>query len=395
MTRQTQSPAHWITTWASSAQPVWGDELPFPTKLPTQLGDRTVCQRLRVSLGGQRIRLVFSNEYGSQALVFGPVGVSHATSGLTVLPVTFGGQSQATIPAGGTLSSDPVDLPIPALAELSVRSYLPTPAWLQTFHWDARQTSLLLPGNQVKESTDSGIGEETTARILLNAVLVETDASTRTVAVIGDSLVDGNGVAVDSYGRWTDHLAERLAPHGVAVLNAGQSGSRLLYDRIGVATLRRFERDVIDMPGVGVGIVQVGLNDLGWPGTLLEPQAELLAAQALIDGYRQLLAMARQRGIPLLGVTLTPFKNAFADTPLAPFYSVAKDEVRQRVNAWIRESGEFAGVIDSDALLRAPDDALRLRADIDVGDHVHPGNDGYRTVAEAVPMDLLLQLLRG
>ncbi|KVT83075.1 hypothetical protein WK59_01470 [Burkholderia ubonensis] len=367
--------------------------MPFPLNFPPQLGDRTICQRLRISAGGRRIRLVFSNEYGTQALALGPVGVGHRASDQALLPVTFDGQSQAAIPPGGTLTSDPVALDLPALAELSVRSYLPTSTPIRTFHWDARHTSRLLLGNQVHTRMDANDGDAATARLLLHAVLVDADASARAVAVIGDSLVDGNGVAVDTYGRWTDYLAERLAPHRVAVINAGQSGSRLMSDGMGIATLARFERDVLDMPGVGAGIVQVGLNDLGWPGTLLEPQAVLPAAQTLIDAYRRLLALAAKRGMPLLGVTLTPFSGAFAGTPFEPFHSAAKDEVRRQVNDWIRSSGEFVAVIDLDALLRAPDDGRCLRADVDVGDRLHPGDEGNRVIAGAVPVELLVRLV--
>lgn len=385
----------WIATWTSSAQPLWGDELPFPTNMAAALGRQTLCQSLRVSLGGRRLRLVFSNEYGTQPLVLGPVSVALGHDAGERWPVTFAANPHVSIPAGKTVVSDPLQLDIPALAELCVRGYLPEFGPVSTFHWDARRTTRILPGNHVlADMAAQHDAIEITARPVLSAVWVEADADAAVVAVIGDSLVDGNGVSIDSDNRWTDHLATRLAAHAVAVVNAGQSGSRLLRDRIGISTTARFARDVLDVPGVRLGIVQVGLNDLGWAGTALEPGTAPPSAQALIDGYRDLLAKASGRGVPLVGVTLTPFKGAFAGTPFEDFFTPEKEAVRQQVNAWMRNAKGFAAVLDSDALLCDPEDAQRLRADLDAGDHLHPHDEGNRLIGESISLETLLALLR-
>ena len=56
----------------------------------------------------------------------------------------------------------------------------------------------------------------------------------------------------------------------------------------------------------------------------------------------------------ILGATLTPFEDTFKGSPLEGYYSAAKEQKRQAVNKWIRESGAFDGVIDFDAVVRDP-----------------------------------------
>ncbi|MCP5821082.1 SGNH/GDSL hydrolase family protein, partial [Klebsiella pneumoniae] len=106
------------------------------------------------------------------------------------------------------------------------------PVPLNTFHWDARHFSLLEPGNRTRQE-EAGNGEAVSSRLLLESVLIQPESEARTLVVIGDSMVDGNGVGMDTYGRWTDYLAERFIDENIAVVNAGQSGSRLLKDGIG------------------------------------------------------------------------------------------------------------------------------------------------------------------
>ncbi|MFX6250101.1 GDSL-type esterase/lipase family protein, partial [Acinetobacter baumannii] len=109
------------------------------------------------------------------------------------------------------------------------------------------------------------------------------------MAAIGDSITEGNGSTVDTNRRWPDGLAERLAPQGLAVLNAGISGGRLLRDGMGESALARFERDVLAQRAVRAVIVAIGINDIGWPGSTFAPRTPLPAASAMLDGYRALI----------------------------------------------------------------------------------------------------------
>ncbi len=376
----------WICTWLSTSQPASGEAFPFPSDIPVIDGDQTLRQTLRISLGGQKLRLIFSNRYGTQPLVIGESYIS-VSDLCGALPVTFNGQSGAIIPAGGTLCSDEISLDIPSLSLITLRTYLPEQIPLNTFHWDARHFSLLEPGNQAirEEAFD---GQKISSRLLVESVQVQPKAACRTLVVIGDSMVDGNGVEMDSYGRWTDFLAERLVADNIAVVNAGQSGSRLLKDGVGIATLSRFERDVLEQPGVTGCIVQVGLNDIGLAGTALALDHPVPAAAVLINGYRQLLQMARQYHIRMTGVTLVPLRGT-GEYGIEHFYEPEKEAVRQAVNHWMRTSGEFDAVIDSDLLVRDPECSWQLSAQYDVGDHLHLNLAGHLRVAQSVPLTVI------
>lgn len=380
------SPFHPVCTWLSTSQPASGETFPFPADIPAITGNQTLRQTFRISLGGQKLRLVFSNRYGTQPLVTGESYLS--VSGLySAVPVTFGGQPGAVIPAGDILHSDEIPLHIPSLSVITLRTFLPEPVPLNTFHWDARHFSLLEPGNRAARKEDAD-GQFLSSRLLLESVLIQPEQEAATLVVIGDSMVDGNGVEMDTYGRWTDLLAERFIDENIAVVNAGQSGSRLLKDTIGISTLSRFERDVLQQPGVTACIVQAGLNDIGLAGTALDPAGPVPSAADIITGYRQLLTMAREKDIRMTGVTLVPLRGT-GEYGMADFYSAEKEAVRQEINHWIRTSGEFDAVIDSDLLVRNPDCPQQLSAQYDSGDHLHLNHKGHQQVALSVPQAVI------
>lgn len=394
----------WVATWQASPQPVWGAGFLFPANVPSELSDQTVRQVARISLGGPRLRIVLSNAYGEAPITVGKATVARPAGGGadgavdagSVRSVTFGGLAAATIPPGAALLSDPVALPVAAQERVAVSLYLPVATPVRSFHWDGRQSSWIVTGDQTSAATietDTGRAQGTTARVLLTGIQVEAAAPPRAVAVIGDSITDGATASLDADRRWPDFLAARLVPHGVAVINAGISGARLLSDGMGVNALARLERDVLAQPGVCSVIVMLGINDIGWPGTAFAREAPSPTLEALMAGYRQVIEQGRSRGIRIVGATLTPFEGALPDTPLADYYHPDKDTLRRQVNDWIRHGGAFDAVIDFDAALRDPAHPARIAARFDSGDRLHPDDAGNRAMAEAVDLEALLPSL--
>jgi lysophospholipase L1-like esterase len=93
------------------------------------------------------------------------------------------------------------------------------------------------------------------------------------------------------------------------------------------------------------------------------------------------VSRARAAGLRAIGATLTPFEGH-------SYYTAARENVRKRLNDWMRGSGAYDAVVDFDLALRDPARPTRLRAAIDSGDHLHPNNAGYQALAQAIPLTL-------
>lgn len=386
----------WVASWSASPQPIWESGFALPTNIPASLSDQTVRQVARLSIGGKHVRIILSNEYGATPLTIGAAHIAlvGAGAGAAVAPgsdrsLTFGGSSTVTIAPGAPAVSDPVALELAPLAQVAVSLYLPQPTTLSTFHWDGKQSAYIVPGNRVDAAalkSDSSIE----ARLFLSTILVDAPAATRVVAAFGDSITDGAGSSSNRNQRWPDLLAQRLRKQQVAVLNAGISGARVLSDKMGVNALARFDRDVLNQPNLATVILLMGINDIAWPGSSLGPDDPVVSPDQLIAGYRQLISRAHLRHVRIVGATLTPFEGALGGSELHSYYSPAKEQSRQALNQWIRGSGEFDAVIDFDAVVRDPQHPARFLPAYDSGDHLHPGDAGYRAMAEAIDLTTLL-----
>jgi lysophospholipase L1-like esterase len=386
----------WIGIWSASPQPDWGNDFFAPVGIPRSLRDQTIRQVARVSLGGDQVRVEFSNEYGDQPMVIGGARVAMAGSDGTIVPgtdreLTFDGKPSATVPPGAPIWSDPVDLEVEALDSLAVSLYLPEVTPTTTWHNDGRQTAYIGAGDQTAEP---GIKADltTNARIFLSGIMADAEPDARAVVLFGDSITDGDKSTPNENNRWPDVLAERVADTGanVSVLNEGISGARVLRDRMGQNALARFERDVLSHPHADTVVVMMGINDIGWPDSILVPEGETAPnAEDIIAGYQQLIDRAHARGFKIIGATLTPFEDTFEGGPLEGYYNPEKEMKRAAVNEWIRNGGEFDAVIDFDALTADPENPKHIKAAFDSGDHLHPNDAGYEAMANSVDLSLL------
>ncbi|GID93053.1 GDSL-type esterase/lipase family protein [Amorphoplanes digitatis] len=390
--------AGWTATWAAVPTTI-------PPGAPTVLEDRTVRHVVHVSAGGEQVRVRLTNEFGEQPLAVGEVrvarragdGASTATVPGTDRRVTFGGRAATTIPAGAPLVSDPVRLHVPAGTELTVSIYLPRRTPVTTLAAFAYQDNVIAAGNVTAARTVTPTAV-LAQNLFLSGVSVAGRAAGAVVA-LGDSITNGANTVANLNHRWPDLLARRLrdARRDRGVVNLGVSGNRLLRDPnppagsgaeayaafFGHSALRRFDRDVVAQPGARFLIVLLGVNDLGHPGTAA-PADEVVTADDLIGGHRQLIARAHQAGLLAYGATILPFKG---DT--LGFWSEANERKRATLNRWVRTGGEYDAAIDFDAAVRDRTDILRLDPAYDSGDHLHPNDAGMAALAAAVPLRLL------
>ena len=390
-----QARADWIGTWAASPQPVWGADFPVPLNMPRNLWNQTLRQVARVSIGGSRVRVVLSNEYGDRPLLIGAAHIANAGQGAAIASgsdraLTFGGQPSVIVPPGAPIVSDPVDLEVPPLGSVAVSVFLPETTPLETVHWEGVQTAFIAAGDH---TGDGEIKPEATmkSRALLSEIMVEAPADATAIVTFGDSITDGANSTIDANRRWPDLLAERLQKAGqahVAVLNEGISGARVLSDRMGTNALARFDDDVAAQPHASTVVLMMGINDIGWPGSPLAPHEDAPPADAIIEGYKQLIARAHLHGLRIIGATLTPFADTFKGLPFETYYNEQKEQEREAVNGFIR-SGAFDGVIDFDAVVRDPANPKHVQARFDSGDHLHPNDAGYAAMADAVDLGML------
>ncbi|MFD8545305.1 SGNH/GDSL hydrolase family protein [Streptomyces sp. NPDC059649] len=383
----------WQPGWAASVQ---RPSVGFHDNWALEgFADQTVRQVVRVTGSGTAARIVLSNRYGTEPLEVAGATLARTGEGAgvragTVRRLLFGGAAGVRIPAGGEVRSDAVEVAVAPFESLTVSLYFARPTGPATFHAQAYATAYRAAGDRLTDTGPAAFGETTVSWYFLAAVELADDGPARrdTVVVFGDSLTDGFGSTIDANGRYADALAERLAERGGVrpVLNQGIGGNLLLSDSawFGERAAGRFRRDVLDRPGVRSVVVLVGLNDIGFSEIDLptyKPNPDR-SADELIAGYRELIAGARAAGVRIVGGTILPFKGAEYHTPGA-------EAKRRKVNDWIRASGEFDAVADFAAALADPGDPEALAARFDSGDHKHPGDEGYRVMAEAVDLAAL------
>lgn len=384
----------WVGTWTASPQPVWAPDFLAPPKVTRNLWNQTVRELAHVSIGGSKIRLLLSNEYTNYPITIGPVHAAISEKGAAIVAatdraVTFGGKPSITIPPGAPALSDPIDLVVPPLSDVAVSVFVPDVTPIETMHWEGRQTAYIVAGDETAER-DIKPDSTMTAKVFLSEIFVDAQPGARAVVTFGDSITDGDGSTIDGNLRWPDNLAKRLSDRKIAVLNQGISGAKVLSDRMGVNALARFERDVLGQSHADVVTMMMGINDIGWPGSVLAPADRIPTADEVIAGHQQIIARAHLHHLRIIGATLTPFEDTFHGTPLFGYYSEEKEKVRQAVNKWIRESGAYDGVADFDAVVRDPANPKHIKAEFDSGDHLHPNDAGYVAMADSIDLGSLL-----
>ncbi len=381
----------WVATWAASPQ---GAPASNPPSLRTFDG-RTIRQIVKVSMGGDTVRVRLSNEYGPAPLVIGAARIALAAGGAGgaggagIVPgtsrlLTFGGDSAFTVPAGAPALSDPVALRVPPLSHVAISLYLPDSTAASTYHELSLATSYVSPPGDHTADVTMPADTTSVSWYFLSGVSVRAPAGAAAIVALGNSITDGYASTVDADDRWPDALARRLAAARalgrLAVVDEGISGNRILHDHEGQSALARLDRDVLRQPGVRYVIVLEGINDIGFSSFAPFKDQDVSAAR-IIAGYRQLIARAHELGLTIYGATLTPFDSC-------GYYTPAGEAKREAVNRWIRTSGAFDGVVDFDAATRDPAHPTRFLPAYDSGDHLHPGDAGYRAMAEAVSLAL-------
>lgn len=382
---------HWVVTWGASPAPQYADQAQR-REAKMEFDNQTLREIVRTSIGGDTVRVRLSNAFGRQTVEIGSVHIARRSEGSAIVPgsdrtLTFGGRPAASIPPDAVLLSDPVKLDVAGAGDLAVSIFLPKPVSGAGIHYGAQQTSYIGKGDLTRAASIPEAAAMT-SWVFLTGVEVLAADSASAVVTLGDSITDGARSTTDANHRWPDILAARLRAKHIGVLNAGIGGNRVLHDasgniRFGVNALARFDRDVLSYPGVKYLIILEGINDLGHAGTSA-PDTEAVSAEDLIAGMKQMIERAHEKGIKVFGATLTPFDG----TRIKGYFSPEKERKRKALNEWIRTGKAFDGVVDFEKAVRDPKQPDRILPAYDSGDHLHPGDAGYKAMGEAVSLSL-------
>jgi lysophospholipase L1-like esterase len=366
--------------WVAS----WGAAMVATNPTPAgQYENQTLRTVTHLSAGGQGVRLRISNEYGTKTLSFGAIHVALSGGHSIIQPgtdhvVTFSGRTELQVPAGSVAVSDAVKIYVPGGVDLAVSMYV-TRTDIITEHVWALQTIYIADGDQTAAARLPGAAQ-TQSRPFLAGVDVLGSPVAASVVALGDSITDGFFSDAGENDRWPDLLGARLrGAYGdrVGIVNVGISGNTILGD-IGPTASARFTTDVIAEPGRRWAMLLIGINDIGKTQSAPD-QAPTL--ESLIDADRQMIARAHDAGLRIIGMTLLPYYGA-------GYFCDAGEEKREALNAFIRSSGAFDGVVDTDAALRDPAHPHRLLPAYDSGDHLHPSEAGMQAIANAVDLSL-------
>jgi lysophospholipase L1-like esterase len=363
--------AGWSGAWSTSIQDLHGPDL----------SGQTLRQIVMPTLGGDSFRIRLANTFGTEPLrltkVTAALAVATGSPGLrsgTNHKVTFEGAESVEIPPGEKAFSDPVELPFDFGQPLAIDIVPQGPAVAGSGHTRAIATSYLAAGDRAGEIAGSDFSSSVASWFWLEGVDVPDPVGTGTISAFGDSITEGMSSTRDRNQRWPDLLAARLheqaVPSGLGVLNEGIGGNRVVTENLSCLSpsasgLRRFDYDVLDRPDVKVVVIALGINDI----------ASGIPATTVVDGLTALADRAHERGLRVVGATLTPFSCE------GGCLSPEKEQQRTLVNDWIRTAPEFDAVVDFDAALRDPAAPSHLLKAYDSGDNLHPSDAGMRAMA--------------
>lgn len=365
----------WTPAWTAS---MWnaGKDAPVVTNM-------TIRAAVKVGAGGDALRIRLSNEFGDEPLLIGAASV-RAADGRSVA-VTFAGARDTRIAAGAPAVSDAVALAVKAFEVVEISVYLPERATLSTVHGaNGAPTQMAANGDHTAAASYPATARSD-ARPLIAGVDVLSPHARPVIVAYGDSITDNTGCPNDAVPacRWGDVLGRRLAQAGRrhVVVTQAISGNRVLSHGWGPSALARFDRDVLALPGVTHVVLLEGINDIGSGMVARRGQEVPTTAEALIAGYRQLIARAHNHGVKVIGATILPFKGA-------GYYAAERDAVRRQVNDWIRTGGAFDGFVDLERVVADPNDPARLADMMQGGDNLHPDGRGETAMGEAIPLTL-------
>ncbi len=377
----------WVTTWGTAEERCDVTDSAMP-KMP--LTDTTVRQIIRVTTGGDKLRLRLSNQYGESDVKIKSLHLAKQVWAnkseidvFTDTPVTVNGEEEFVIPKGKVILTDEVEFPVYALENIAISAYFgEAPERNITGHRGARATTYQVSGNQVSEEEFSSV-QTTTSWFFLADVSIWSPEDSKAVVCFGDSITDGYGTDTlgkkpDSYVRWVDYFAKRLQENEgtehISLINEGIGANSILGNYPTDAGKDRFARDLLEHDGVKYCIILFGVNDItGVRSTSKYDQ--------LIPEYKKMIKLCHDNNIKVYISPILPFGTSND-------YTEAAEKLRTMINKWIRsEESGVDGIIDFESAVADPDNPKNILEKYTHNDGLHP-YDGYSAMADAIDLSM-------
>ena len=369
---------NWIGTWATAPQTVVKSFMPYNNNM----SNRSVRQIVKVSIGGETIRLKLSNIYSTEPVVIRSVYIAHAKDSFAIEPksakyLKFSNNYKAVIPAGKAITSDALPFDLKPLERVAITINYTSAPTIPTVHMGSRTTSYIMKGVTNAHSNFEKAFRENHWYNISGIDIYTMKTNLGSIAIMGNSITDGKCSTDNAQNRWPDVMSEMLQmKHKVTtlgILNLGIGNNRVTVPGgFGALAKDRFDRDILGQSGVKKVIIFEGINDIG---AAKSGNSETVARQ-LIESIQGMIKKAKARKLKVYLGTITPFKGA-------GYYSPFHEAARQTVNEWIRNQGkskEVDGILDFAKLLQDPGDDRRMKKEYASNDWLHPNPTGYKAM---------------
>ena len=370
------SAQNWVGTWATAPQTVVRSFMPYNNCMT----NRSVRQVVKVSIGGDVIRLKLSNIYSMQPVEIRSIYIAHAKDSFAIDAKTaqyfkFGNSYKTVIPAGKQIVSDALKFNLRNLERVAITINYTSAPKVPTVHMGSRTTSYIMKGVTNAHSNFEKAFRENHWYNISGIDVYTMSNNMSAIAIIGNSITDGKCSTDNAQNRWPDVMSEMLQlKHKITnqgVLNLGIGNNRVTVPGgFGALAKERFDRDILMQSGVKKVVIFEGVNDIG---AARSGSSETVARQ-IIESIQGMVKKAKARKMKVYLGTITPFKGA-------GYYTHFHEAARLYVNDWIRSQAKNVdGILDFAKLLQDPNDDRRMKREYASSDWLHPNPAGYKAM---------------
>lgn len=402
----TINPEYWLTTWSQSQKGLG--------LFPINDNNHTVQYIIPINHKGTRVRLSLGNYYSKESLIISGISISKSEKGPFV-KLRVNNKEEIILKENEVIKTDDIDFVVKADELLYVRIYYPVQPEAQrsvsgnTLGVDPKR---FVFGDYTETDqhdidynyVDEFLNDEYAVKfshefekfkqrytMTIQGVDVYIDKIAHTIVAFGDSITEQN--------HWVNPLKKEIlksSQNNYSLVNAGISGNRLLkkIDHLpnraqyfGFSGLERFEHDVFLVnDNVSTVIISLGVNDLHQPGTdSFFSIRELPTFDEMVDGYNQLISICKKHKVKVILGTLSPFIGYTKDVK-----NKEKEDLRQKINFWIRNNTELDNFYDFDKVLKSPENKELLNPLYDSGDKLHPSSIGGEEMVKVIDIEELI-----